>query len=64
MTQENAFPPFVGWMLWNIVLHEHRQCGAPWPEGIFEDQPEAVRAAWERAATALQQRATSLGRLV
>lgn len=56
--------PFEGWMLWNIVRQEHVHCAAPWPNGIFEDQPAEVQAAWKRAASMLQQRAKAYGRLV
>lgn len=63
-TDGRTFPQFEGWMLWNIVCHAHACCGVPWPLTIFEAQPREIQAAWERAAAELQQRATTLGRLI
>lgn len=63
MADGQTFPDFVGWMLWNIVQHEAKKSGADWPAGIFEDQPQRVQTAWNQAATELQHRATTFGRL-
>lgn len=55
---------FVGWMLWNIVRAQHVSRGAEWPDGIFEDLPADAQTAWNRAASDLQQRAKTFGRLI
>jgi hypothetical protein len=62
-----AAPVFVGWMLWNIVRHQHISRGTTWWPGrdaIFEDLPPDQQTAWSRAAADLQQRAKSFGRLI
>jgi hypothetical protein len=50
-------------MLWNLIGSALEHCGEKRPGGIFEDQPQHVREAWERAASLLQRRAKLLGRL-
>lgn len=59
---------FVGWMLWNIVRSHHVSRGVAWPQddhgGIFNNMPQDMQTAWDRAAADLQQRAKGYGRLI
>jgi hypothetical protein len=54
-------------MLWNIVRSQHISRGTEWThhrDAIFEDLPQDVQTAWNRAAADLQSRAKAFGRLV